>query len=217
MNPTQNHCQPIIPHVLVVGDRVVHKKIPTESGEVIRLANGKAYIKWEPEGKPVAYRVDNLAIAPPVSAFNVGDRVTFIQHWYGEPHQFEGIVQSLNKHPMTAVVRYETPEHLQDGINRPNIIQSPIALFSLSKPPMTADEAKQDLNSVPFGPVKSFGGQDQEDGNSPTPVFGQFWIEERYKIIKGKRYGPYKLKRWRDENGKKRSQSLGKTQTVTPQ
>lgn len=37
------------------------------------------------------------------------------------------------------------------------------------------------------------------------------WIELVYKTINGKRYGPYKLKRWRDENGKKRSQYIGKT------
>jgi hypothetical protein len=78
-------------------------------------------------------RYKNSEHSNQVTGIKVGDCVTFTQYWNGEPHQFKGIVQSLNEHPMTAVVKYETPEHLQDGVDRPNIIQSPIALFSLAK------------------------------------------------------------------------------------
>jgi hypothetical protein len=67
-----------------------------------------------------------------VTDIKVGDRVTFAQTWNGETHQFVGIVQKLNKPPSTALVQYEVPEHLQDGVDRPNILQSPIALFSLA-------------------------------------------------------------------------------------
>jgi hypothetical protein len=65
-----------------------------------------------------------------------------------------------------------------------------------------------------------FGGQDQEglQLNKETPtasVFGEFWIETVYKTIKEKTYGPYLVKRWRDETGRKRSQYLGKAPTET--
>jgi hypothetical protein len=74
----------------------------------------------------------------------VGDRVTFAQVWNGEIHQFVGIVQKLNEPPGTALVQYEVPKHLQDGVDRPNILQSPIALFSLA-------------NALPPEPAYSFG------------------------------------------------------------
>jgi hypothetical protein len=86
-------------------------------------------------------RYKNSEHSNQVTDIKVGDHITFTQYWSGETHQFKGIVQSLNKHAMTAVVKYETPEHLQDGVNRPNILQSPIALFSLANvlPTSTSD------------------------------------------------------------------------------
>jgi hypothetical protein len=68
---------------------------------------------------------------------------------------------------------------------------------------------------LPTKKTASFGGQDQEDlqlnkETLTTSVFGEFWIEIVYKKIKGVTYGPYRVKRWRDENGRKRSRYLGK-------
>lgn len=166
---------------------------------------------------------------------SIGDRVTFLQHWNGEAHPFEGIIETLHQPPMTAIVRYKVPEHLQDGTERLNIIQGPIALFSLSlklsvnastlptkkmtdAPVIDYVDKPESIDSSLLTRVllykaeqdlESFGGQDKKAA--------KFWIESRYKTIKGKQYGPYKIKRWRDENGRKRSQSLGKPQTVTPQ
>jgi hypothetical protein len=40
--------------------------------------------------------------------------------------------------------------------------------------------------------------------------FGEYWIEFVYKKIGGKTYGPYRVKRWRDGNGRKRCEYLGK-------
>jgi hypothetical protein len=67
----------------------------------------------------------------------------------------------------------------------------------------------------------SFGGQDQDNvqlskETPTTSVFGEFWIEIVYKKIKGQTYGPYRVKRWRDENGRKRSRYLGKAPTEKP-
>ena len=62
-----------------------------------------------------------------------------------------------------------------------------------------------------------FDGQDQDAIASPSAIaskFGEYWIEHQYKTIKGKQYGPYIVKRWRDENGRKRSRYLGKAPTV---
>lgn len=229
MNLKPSQSPPIVPHVLVVGDRVIHKKSPNASGKVVRLVGNKAYVQWELQGNPVAYRLDNLEIATPdlrpqetisrqpsygalvkriwkqgekfvmrcvynadysnvheitgvvledceypgtaqveyyhpkskklttelvpvanlfpilppeevavidygntEKPFKIGDRVIFNQVWNGEAHQFEGTVQKVNEPPGTALVQYQTPEHLDDGVDCSNTIQSPIALFSLS-------------------------------------------------------------------------------------
>jgi hypothetical protein len=102
-------------------------------------------------------RYKNSEHSNQVTGIKVGDRVTFTQYWNGETHQFKGIVQSLNEHPMTAVVKYETPEHLQDGVDRPNIIQSPIALFSLAKAlPTSAGDTVSLSNCSAQRPEPSF-------------------------------------------------------------
>lgn len=71
---------------------------------------------------------------------------------------------------------------------------------------------------------ESFGGQHQDAAQSndrqidQTPTqskFGEYWIEQQYKTIKGKTYGPYLVQRWRDKNGKKRSRYLGKAPKET--
>ena len=67
--------------------------------------------------------------------------------------------------------------------------------------------------------AESFDGQDQDteqsnnhqiDSTLTESKFGEYWVEQQYKTIKGKTYGPYLVQRWRDENGKKRSRYLGK-------
>jgi hypothetical protein len=73
---------------------------------------------------------------------------------------------------------------------------------------------------LPTKKTSSFGGQDQDglQSNKETPtasVFGEYWIEYVYKTIKGVSYGPYRLQRWRDEQGRKRSRYLGKPPTET--
>jgi hypothetical protein len=94
------------------------------------------------------------------------------------------------------------------------------------------DSVKKPLNSLPIKridaphlvlPTKktsSFGGQDQEasaepDENPIASKFGEYWIEYVYKTIKGVTYGPYRVQRWRDEQGRKRSRYLGKPPTDT--
>jgi hypothetical protein len=60
---------------------------------------------------------------------------------------------------------------------------------------------------------QSFGGQNQESNHLVLPTkskFGEYWIERVYKIVQGKKYGPYLVQRWRDQDGKKRSRYLGK-------
>lgn len=86
------------------------------------------------------------ALAPPESSttgspvdseghvLSVGDRVTFIQHWHGELQDFQGAIQSLcDGH---ALVNYEIPEHLDDGIERLKVLQAPIGIFAREKIPM---------------------------------------------------------------------------------
>jgi hypothetical protein len=94
------------------------------------------------------------------------------------------------------------------------------------------DSVKKPLNSLPIKridaphlvlPTKktsSFGGQDQDglqlSKETPTvSVFGEYWIEYVYKTINGITYGPYRLQRWRDGEGRKRSRYLGKPPTKT--
>jgi hypothetical protein len=57
-------------------------------------------------------------------------------------------------------------------------------------------------------PPLKFGGQDQD--KEVISVFGEYWIELVYKKINGKSYGPYRVQRWRDGQGRKRSKYLGK-------
>lgn len=87
----------------------------------------------------------------------------------------------------------------------------------------TKKKRSKKIDSPPKNEPSSFGGQAQDAHklNSETPavsVFGVFWIEFSYKKIKGKRYGPYLVKRWRDDKGCKRSRYLGKapTEPATP-
>jgi hypothetical protein len=68
--------------------------------------------------------------------FEIGDRVTFQQHWYGEQHLFEGTIQSLNDPAEIALVDYDIPAHLQDGIKRSPQLQAPIGTFDKAKVPM---------------------------------------------------------------------------------
>lgn len=62
----------------------------------------------------------------------------------------------------------------------------------------------------------NFAGQDQDEpcrGTAPQILrgsHGEYWIEEVYKTVNGKQYGPYRYKRWRDASGRKRSHYLGK-------
>jgi hypothetical protein len=73
---------------------------------------------------------------------------------------------------------------------------------------------------LPTKKTSSFGGQDQvENDTSPEKPteskWGEYWIEYAYKTIKGVSYGPYRIQRWRDEEGRKRSRYLGKPPTET--
>jgi Protein of unknown function (DUF1678) len=61
--------------------------------------------------------------------------------------------------------------------------------------------------------------QNQPSDENPTESkWGEYWIEYAYKTVKGVSYGPYRVQRWRDETGRKRSKYLGKppTETVAP-
>jgi hypothetical protein len=66
-------------------------------------------------------------------SLKINNRVTFKQHWYGELHEFEGTVQTLNEPAGTALVKYDVPEHLQDGVERCCQLRSKIATFALAK------------------------------------------------------------------------------------
>jgi hypothetical protein len=97
-------------------------------------------------------------------------------------------------------------------------------------PESSIDDKTHDLPTKRDAPVRHFshtaevaapfGGQDQDSSQlhkeKPTAsVFGEFWIETVYKKVQEKTYGPYLVKRWRDETGRKRSQYLGKAPTET--
>jgi hypothetical protein len=73
---------------------------------------------------------------------------------------------------------------------------------------------------LPTKKTRSFGGQAGYinvalDDNPTESKWGYYWIEHVYKTVKGVTYGPYRVKRWRDENGRKRSRYLGKVPTET--
>lgn len=105
---------------------------------VIKATHSKkplAIVDWV-EGPPetigeraVAFSSLNL-LPENVSGSNlqVGDRVTFTQHWYGEDRECKGEIVRLEG--QTAIVHFDAP-HLEG----PGELQAPIGIFALAKIP----------------------------------------------------------------------------------
>jgi hypothetical protein len=77
------------------------------------------------------------------------------------------------------------------------------------------DEVREDGSRMmdSFWEDEALSEQPLDIAPSELPIqskFGEYWIELVYKKIGGKIYGPYRVKRWRDENGRKRCEYLGK-------
>jgi hypothetical protein len=102
-----------------IGDRVQHQKSDCMAGEIVRLTEEKAYVRWDGGAKSVAYRLSNLRREILASTRRI----------FGT---FEGTVQKLNEPVGTALVNYDVPEQLQDGCDRPQQLQALIGIFALA-------------------------------------------------------------------------------------
>jgi hypothetical protein len=102
--------------------------------------------------------------------------------------------------------------YIEEG-DRPSkpVIDQPTAAETLDA--ALTNNSKPCIDDLPTNET-SVGGQDQASEPPTKSKFGEFWIEEVYKKRSGKTYGPYRVQRWRDENGKKRSRYLGKAQKM---
>lgn len=106
----------------------------------------------------------------------------------------------------------------QDELGRVQIWGKESCSICLDSRPQCGSAFKNsDLMKLSSEPCPAnFAGQGQGDGGdaaAPQSLrgkHGEYWVEEVWKTVNGKKYGPYRYKRWRDENGRKRSKYLGK-------
>jgi hypothetical protein len=112
--------------------------LPNKTLKTVRVSASSILVNAE----ETIYRQDLLKkpdiaqAVPTEQTLKLGDRVIFRQHWNGVFHEFEGTVQKLNDPIGTALVNYDVPEHLQDGVERSQQLQAPIGIFALGKIPM---------------------------------------------------------------------------------
>jgi hypothetical protein len=170
-----------------VGDRVTGTCIRTKqeiTGAVTGIGN--KYLQLE-DGAITIESARLEALPPESSSLAPGDRVSFTQPWYGELHKFEGTVQEVTK--TTALVDYETPPELDDGIDRLTQLQAPIGHFTPQhEAPNEADLLREQIAALRKGGVVA-----PDGGWIERKVHASGWTEAVYKarnaIFTGKRGG----------------------------